>query len=270
MLDLENCKKQKMNRYLLLIGWLLMSAAAVYGQAGAENPAAEGFNLAGSDARAIALADAVMAAQGGRAAWDETRYLSWNFFGRRQLLWDKWTGDVRIDFVGKPTVLLVNVNTGLGQAQVDGVVQTHPDSLAKYAAMARSIWINDSYWLFMPFKLKDSGLTLRYAGDTLRTAAGRPADWLELTFARVGDTPDNKYLVAVDKATQLVSEWRYFAHYNDAAPRIMSPWEDYKPYGRVLLSGNRGPRQITDIAVYRAAPESAFRALAIPDRSGWQ
>jgi len=150
MLDLENCKKQKMNRYLLLIGWLLMSAAAVYGQAGAENPAAEGFNLAGSDARAIALADAVMAAQGGRAAWDETRYLSWNFFGRRQLLWDKWTGDVRIDFVGKPTVLLVNVNTGLGQAQIDGVVQTHPDSLAKYAAMARSIWINDSYWLFMP------------------------------------------------------------------------------------------------------------------------
>ena len=61
-----------------------------------ENPAAPGFNQANSDAKAIALADAVMEAQGGRQAWDETRFLDWNFFGRRRLLWDKQENKVRI------------------------------------------------------------------------------------------------------------------------------------------------------------------------------
>ena len=61
------------------------------------NPPAEGFNLEGSDAEAMIIADEVMAAMGGRKAWDETRHIAWNFFGARELVWDKWTGDVRID-----------------------------------------------------------------------------------------------------------------------------------------------------------------------------
>ena len=50
------------------------------------NPAAEGFNLEASDEKAIALADEVMEAMGGRKNWDATRYIRWNFFGRRTLL----------------------------------------------------------------------------------------------------------------------------------------------------------------------------------------
>ncbi|HHL71578.1 MAG TPA: hypothetical protein ENJ29_03615, partial [Bacteroidetes bacterium] len=46
------------------------------------NPPAPGFNLADSDARAIAIADEVMQALGGRRAWDKTRYITWRFFGR--------------------------------------------------------------------------------------------------------------------------------------------------------------------------------------------
>ena len=54
------------------------------------NPAAEGFNQTNSDAQAIAIADEVMLAMGGREAWDNTRYLCWKFFGRDELIWDKW------------------------------------------------------------------------------------------------------------------------------------------------------------------------------------
>ena len=43
------------------------------------NPPAEGFDAENSDAKAIAIADEVMEAMGGRAAYDSTRYLSWNF-----------------------------------------------------------------------------------------------------------------------------------------------------------------------------------------------
>ncbi|MEM0993518.1 MAG: hypothetical protein AAGI49_10835, partial [Bacteroidota bacterium] len=62
------------------------------------NPAAEGFQLENSDVKAIEIADQVMQAMGGRANWDATRYLNWNFFGRRTLFWDKQTGAVQIEY----------------------------------------------------------------------------------------------------------------------------------------------------------------------------
>ena len=43
------------------------------------NAPAEGFDLESSDPLAIVIADRVMHAMGGRRAWDQTRYLSWNF-----------------------------------------------------------------------------------------------------------------------------------------------------------------------------------------------
>src|SRR2546421_138000 len=57
-----------------------------------ENPPAPGFDRAGSDPRAVAIADRTMRAMGGRRAWDQTRYISWRFFGKRLHVWDKWTG----------------------------------------------------------------------------------------------------------------------------------------------------------------------------------
>ena len=53
------------------------------------NPPADGFNSAQSDIEAVEIADQVMMAMGGRAAWDATRYLAWDFFGARKLIWDK-------------------------------------------------------------------------------------------------------------------------------------------------------------------------------------
>ena len=45
----------------------------------------------------------------------------------------------------------------------------------------------------MPFKLKNSGVTLKYLGDTTATKDGKPADVLQLTFEGMGVTPDNKH-----------------------------------------------------------------------------
>jgi len=57
-----------------------------------ENPAMPGFDAEGSDPEAIAVADEVMENLGGRRAWDESRYLTWKFFGRRTHVWDKHSG----------------------------------------------------------------------------------------------------------------------------------------------------------------------------------
>ena len=57
--------------------------------------------MSGPEIDANKIADEVMAAQGGLENWNNTRVIAWDFFGYRNLIWDKWTGDVRIDFKKK-------------------------------------------------------------------------------------------------------------------------------------------------------------------------
>lgn len=192
-----------------------------------------------SDKKAIEIAHEVLKAMGGKEAWDNTHYISWNFFGSRSLLWDKWTGLVRIEWLKKQRKVIVNLSNGSGKVQLDGVEQTHPDSLAKYLQMGKEVWINDAYWLVMPFKLLDPGVTLKYLGQN-KTEDGRKADLLQLTFDNVGVTPQNKYKVWVDNESRLVTQWAYFEKFTDTEPKFTNAWSDYKRYGNILLSGSRG------------------------------
>jgi hypothetical protein len=260
--SLKSFDMKKSLLYFCLCFNLFVGLASLNGQS--KNPPAPGFNEAGSDPKAIAIADQVMEAMGGRKAWDATRYIQWNFFGRRLLIWDKKAGMVRIEIPADSTIYLLDINKETGKVMRKGQEYTQVDSLKKFLTMAKSIWINDSYWLIMPFKLKDSGLTIKYKGE-MNTQAGQPADVLELTFANVGRTPDNKYLVFVDKTSHLVTQWHYFAKYTDPNPTIMTPWENYQTFGKVKLSPDRGGnRKMTDVKVWDKVPTSAFTDFAKP------
>ncbi len=209
-------------------------AAIVYG-----NSAAKGFNETDSDPKAIAIADEVMEAMGGRQAWDETRYLMWNFFGSRRHIWDKSNGDLVIQGIQDTFDILMNLEAITGTVNYRGVTLTEQDSLKKYLDKGKSMWINDAYWVFMPYKLKDSGVTLKYVHkDT--TTNGRSADVLSLTFDQVGDTPNNMYHVYVDDSTRLVSQWDFYNSTKDTVARFTTPWTDYTQFDRVLLSNSRG------------------------------
>lgn len=224
-----------------------------------ENLPAEGFDIEYSDPQAISIADNVMKAMGGRKAWDETRYISWDFFGYRQLLWDKWTGNVRIELQSNLKILM-NINDMTGKVMKDGTELVNPDSVKHYLNRGNSIWINDSYWLVMPFKLKDSGVTLHYSREDT-TLTGVECYVLQLSFKEVGDTPENMYDVWVDPSKNLVTQWSYYKDGNDSEPRFITPWDDYQKYGNILLSGNRGQRQLSDIKVLSEVPESAFSSF---------
>jgi hypothetical protein len=217
-----------------------------------------GFNLAGSDPAAVELADSVMSAMGGRANWNNTRFISWNFSGRRDLVWDKQSGRVRIESPEEKTVYLVNVNTGLGKVRVGSKEVVQPDSLKKLLQRARSIWINDSYWLIMPFKLKDTGVTLRYLGeDTLLT--GGKCNVVDLTFTDSGNEPESKYRIYVDLTDNLVKQWSYFRRADQDSATFTRPWDNYKKYGEILLSADRsdksGPQ---NVKVDSELPEKIF------------
>lgn len=224
------------------------------------NPPAEGFDQEGSDTTAIQIADEVMQAMGGRQAWDSTRYLTWNFFGNRSLLWDKHTGKVRIEVPQDSAIYLINIQEDTGKVMMHGKEITTPDSLAKYVEQGKKIWVNDSYWLLMPFKLKDSGVTLTYVGeDTIQ--GGKQADVLELRFKNVGFTPENKYRVYVDQNDHLVKQWAFYPQASMDTPRFVTPWEGYQKYGDIMLAGGRGDREITNIEVMQDVPDSMFTSM---------
>jgi len=244
---------------------LLFMAALIYSCAPKEspktlaelNPSAEGFDLLGSDPAAIQLADSIMHAMGGRENWDKTRFISWNFFGRRNLIWDKDLSRVRIESQPDSTIYLVNISTGEGKVRIKGTEITERDSLTKLLDKAKSIWINDSYWLVMPFKLKDSGVTLKYMGED--TLAEQRYNSLVLTFKEVGVTPQNKYKLYVDKHEKLIRHWAYFSNANQDTASFIRPWDNYQKYGTILLSGDRtdggGPK---NVKVDESLPDALF------------
>ncbi|MCG8606318.1 hypothetical protein MJD09_15205 [bacterium] len=237
---------------------VLLSASALFSlafQQSQENPPAPSFNVAGSDVKAIAIADQVMQAMGGRQNWDDTRYITWKFFGRRFHVWDKHTGNIRVES-GNRTVLM-NIHTKQGRVWEDGQEITHPDSLAKRLDRGYRAWINDSYWLVMPYKLKDSGVTLKYVGEK-KMETGANAEVLQLTFEGVGVTPENKYEVFVNKDSKLVEQWSFFRQASDDQPRFSTPWHEWEQHGKILLSGNRGERGHSDIAVFDELSASVF------------
>jgi len=212
------------------------------------NPAAEGFNIANSDPAAVELADSVMVAMGGWNNWNNTRFISWNFFGNRNLIWDKKEDRVRIESLNDSVTYIVDLKTLEGKVWVKDQQLPPGDSLKNMLSKAKSIWINDSYWLVMPFKLKDTGVTLKYLGEDTLLTGGR-CNVLQMTFENVGDTPQNKYYVYVDLKDNLVKQWAYFSHASQDSANFVRPWDNYKKYGDILLSADRsdggGPKNVS-------------------------
>jgi hypothetical protein len=79
-----------------------------------------------------------------------------------------------------------NLNTGAGMAQMDG---TPIERRLAQAAERRSVWINDSYWMLMPYKDARSGVTLQYAGDERANGLGQGPDGRSITWATRRATP---------------------------------------------------------------------------------
>ncbi|SFQ21612.1 DUF6503 family protein [Hymenobacter arizonensis] len=227
----------------------------VKGGASASYPAAEGFDAAGSDAKAIAIADRAMREMGGYENWKNARYFAWSFFGGQYQIWDKYTGDFHWE---KDTLVAnYNLNTKQGKVYSRGQDISASPTGQKVLERMTGIWINNSYWLLMPFKLKDSGVTLTYKGEG-KTMDGATADVLQMTFKEVGVTPQNRYEILVNRANGLVEEWAYFAKATDEQPGFRRRWNEYTKQGNLLLAAGRSdakPSRLDNIAQLQTLPE---------------
>lgn len=211
------------------------------------------------DPQAAEIAEQVMQKMGGRAAWDATRFVRWKFFGGRQHYWDKQSGDIRIEMderrdesgeLQRPQLLiLMNVHNQSGQVWAAGEAVEDAEKLAGYLELGHQAWVNDAYWMFMPYKLLDPGVNLGYLGEKLMED-GRLAHVLDLTFeSEIGYTPKNRYHVWIPLESGLVEAWTFFSDASDEEPGFTMPWAKWRQFGDIRLATDHGRGKNWDIAV---------------------
>ncbi len=245
-----------------------------------QSTADTGFAPSTSDPEAIRIADEVMVALGGRKNYDAVKYLSFHFIvtkGDTQLSdwrhdWDRRNNNYRLETTtrdGDHLRIIFNLDTQNGAVFKNGQALEGEEKI-QWLGRAYARYINDTYWLLMPYKLKDPGVVLKYDGE--QEMSGFKYDIVSLGFAdSVGLTPWNMYRVFVDEATRLVHRWEYFEK-EGAAP---SPawWENWRVYDGIKLAEERvfenSNRKILfkNIVVSREVDEKVFE-VATPALAG--
>lgn len=229
-------------------------------------PAAEESSAQGAaDPAAAALAARVLEALGGEAAWNDARFLRFGFAGRRQHAWDRATGQHRVEGQneeGETYVVVHDLDTRQGRAWVAGEEVTG-EPAAELLENAYGAWVNDTYWLLMPYKLRDPGVTLAHAGT--REVDGTAYEVLHLSFAGVGLTPGDQYWAYVHPESGQMDYWafRLESMPADAEP-VLWRWADWQTHAGIRLASRReqvgGDRvlELSPIEVSREVPEGAF------------
>ncbi|HET7747645.1 MAG TPA: hypothetical protein VFM29_10120, partial [Vicinamibacteria bacterium] len=159
-------------------------------------------------------------------------------FQGRKHAWDKWTGRYRVEGAtreGDPYVILMNLDTKEGSAWLKGR-KLEGDELKQQLERGYGAWVNDTYWLLMPYKLRDPGVSLAYAGE--EQMDGATYDKIQLRFDNVGLTPKDTYWVWVSCATGLVDRWDYVLK-GEQVPPTTWRWTNWRKYGRIMLADER-------------------------------
>jgi hypothetical protein len=203
------------------------------------------------DVRATAVVDQMMDAMGGPAAWAKVHYLRFDWVVERdgktaayvRHLWDRYEGRYRVEWKsreGKSLVALFNVNTRTGRVYVNGQPARDEDE-QKYLDEAYGRFINDSYWLLMPWKLKDAGVNLTYRGEAKMD--GQPCDMIEVSFENVGLTPGDHYWAYINRRTHMMDRWAYFLQSYEGTPsrEKATPWDwrDWRTVGGIWLATDK-------------------------------
>ncbi|MDX1631779.1 MAG: hypothetical protein R3234_07950, partial [Thermoanaerobaculia bacterium] len=187
-------------------------------------PVASPPATAESRTRAVEIAERTMAAMGGRSAYEATRLLRFDFVVRQgeterpayEHWWDRWTDEYRLEGrtgEGEPFRVLFDIDTREGDAWI-GERKLEGDELDGMLERAHHRFINDSYWLLMPWKWLDPGVHLAYEGE--RTIDGEVFDVVKLTFEDdVGITSGDRYWGFVSRETGLMERWEFVLQQED-------------------------------------------------------
>ncbi len=219
------------------------------------------------DPKAVEIAKSLMDAMGGEDAWNNVHFVRYGFIVsmggetkvNRRHLWDKWTGRYRLESTtrdGESQIVLFNVNDRQGDVFIDGA---RIDGAAKDEALkgAYGAFINDMYWLAMPWKWLDPGVSLQYLGPSEH--GGKVCEIVELSFDSVGLTPGDRYRAYVSPETRLMTRWEYTLQSGNEGAWS---WE-YKTHNGVMLAANHTNAEgasihMGDVAVFDEVEDAFF------------
>jgi hypothetical protein len=244
---------------IVLAGTLLASAGLAAGCPSPRTSAAtqttpKDFDASKSDAKAVAIADEVITAVGGVAAFDKAHQIS---FTEKVILdgqekvnvhhdWDRWNGRHRFEKKDPATQVDVMVAYEIyGEAsfaEIDGKNDVPRETIAQVKGEALKRVQLDTFNLLFPFKLKDPGVTLKYVEERAEPAApDKPVyDVIRVSFdAGVGPSPGDVYYVVVDKATHLIKHIELVEQGKADNQRIGYAFSDWQDVGGLKLSLKR-------------------------------
>lgn len=200
---------------LALAGCATRNSAATQGTIKAFDPAK-------SEPKAVEIADQVLAALGGEATWNKAKEIGWTQLifidGKLQdwgaHSWDRWNGRhnyKRLYADGNASVAMHELYSDSGTAYIEtekGRVEQTKEDQRNIINEARKRFETDTYIMFMPYKLKDPGVKLKFSEE--RQEEGAPADApmkydvIQITFDEgVGPAAGDTWYLSVDKQTHV-------------------------------------------------------------------
>ncbi len=209
--------------------------------------------------------------------WERTRYLEWDWIAGvggpspmvRSHRWDRWEGIARYSTTNAEGVTFEAIfpvdDPTSGRAWLDGVELEGEEAEQRLNGALRS-HINDGYWIFMPFKWSDPGVTATYLGERTEED-GRVWEVVQLAFDDgTGLTPQNRYHAFVNPETRRMERWNFFRSAESEEADIDNGWTGWHRVGPIELSPDR-PGSAIGFANLRAETEVPAGAFDPPGGS---
>jgi hypothetical protein len=174
------------------------------------------FDRAGSDPKAVAIADKVIAAAGGAAAWNGVKQLRWSenvaMDGKVTLdfeeAWDRWNGRHygRLHRDTADVVVMRSLYEEGGGAYAGKKVlhKLTGDDEATATTEGKKRWEFDTAGLTMPFLLEEPGTKLAYGGEVPGEEGKPPLDDVTVTFDAKDTNRTTTYHVLVNRDSNMI------------------------------------------------------------------
>lgn len=219
------------------------------------------------DPKAVEIARAMMQAMGGPDSWKNAHFVRFDFIAiingkemaKRSHLWDTRTGRYRLEdktATGEPAVILFNTATQQGSLYENGQ-RIEGQAGARAVSGGYRAFINDSYWLAMPWKWLDQGVNLKYVGR--KKLGTQTYDVVQLTFDGVGLTPGDRYDAYVSPQSHIMEHWDYVLQ---SGEKGSWDWQYVTTHGMMLAgnhsNGKGASASMGDVRVMDAVDDAFF------------
>lgn len=236
------------------------------------------FDRTTQDAKALEIADKVLAASGGAEKWNAAKQLKWKqsftqdgkeVLGGEQA-WDKWNGRhwgkanrgeegalvvMRSLYEENGKAFMENPETG-NLRKIDGGADAA-------IAQAKERWEFDTAILFMPFLLEEPGTKLEHAGES-QSEDGKEQDVLKVTFDPKDLTRTATYYVAVDRETNMIARIEIQKAGKSESERLgygVVKWEE--------AGGLKYPGQLQNLGLKSEVANFSGLTISSPDEDLW-